>query len=206
MKIVKLSVGAISILSLMFLCSCATVGTNFKSSSLDTLEFGKMTPPQAIKLFGKPYSTYSKTATNGNFLTYKYYYAATRPGAAFERVLLLEFKEEQLNAYIWWSSFEMDKTKFDVDAVNKIKGGVGKLTKDDVVTIMGAPQGKALCPSIVGNFKDLCEKNTELWDWYMRDSINLWTKKDVKSSELIVSFGLDGKVSSVELTQASQPN
>jgi hypothetical protein len=201
MKIREAFVWMVSISSLVFLCSCASFGTKFTPPSPDKLMFGKMTSEEALKLFGKPYALVNKTTTNGTYITYKYSYAQADPGSVNSRELLLEFKEDKLNGYYGWSSFGTDKSKFDPNIADKLRAGVGKLTKDEVAVLVGAPQGKALCPSVITNFKESCEKNTEVWGWYMSDNINLWVRKDVKSVELTVSFGADGKVSGVEMTQ-----
>lgn len=205
MKIERVFFLTALVISSLLLYSCATEGTNFKAPSTDKLQFGKITPPEALKLFGKPYQSWTKTTTNGTYLVYKYAYSATGPGSLYQRVLLLEFKDGKLNGYFCWSSFEMDKSKFNSDVTNKLKNGIGKLTKNDVMSLAGPPQGKALCPSVTSDFKDQCENNTEVWGWYMRDKISLWSNINVNTTKLIVSFGADGKISDVQLTESSDP-
>jgi len=164
-----------------------------------------MTATEADSLFGKPTHLVTKTTTEGNFQIYKYDFAQANLAAVNTRVLLLEFKEGKLNGYFSWSSFSKDKSHFDSSAEAKLKTGVGKFTKDDVLALLGQPEGKALCPSIINDFKDKCEKNTEVWGWYMSDNISLWVRRDVKSAQLVVSFDSSGKVSGVELEENSNP-
>ena len=157
-------------------------------------------------MFGQPYSTGKKTTSDGDFEIYKYAYTQVNFGEASQRMLLLEFKGGKLNAYFNWSSFNQDKTKFDPEIERKLKVGVAKFTKDQVEAMAGKPDGRALCPSMVADFKEKCAKNTEVWGWYMKDSINLWGPQNVKTTELFVSFDAAGKVSDVEVEETTDPN
>ena len=192
--------------SLMFLSACNTVGTRFTPPDLDKLEFGKMQPADAVALFGKPASTWINTDADGNFVVYKYSYGAAGFSTFQWRVLLLEFKNGKLNAYYWWSSFIQDKTKFDPSVEDKLRAGTGKLTKDDVVDMVGKPNAKGFCPSMIEEFKGRCAKNTEVWGWIMPGDINLWIQKDIKASRLFVTFDASGKVSDVDTEESTTPN
>jgi hypothetical protein len=191
--------------ALMFLCSCTSVGTKFSPPDPDKLQFGKLQASDAIALFGKPDGTVRKMTSDGNLKVYKYAYALVNFGVASERVLLLEFKEEKLNAYFNWSSFREDKTTFDPATVDKLKAGIAKLTKNEVTALVGKPDGKALCPSTITCFKDHCDKNTEVWGWYMKDNLNFWRPPNVKVTELFVSFDANGTISDVETDETTNP-
>ena len=208
MKILKLFVFTAFFYPLILLCSCASYGDKFSAPPADRLEFGKLAPADAITLFGKPRLTTTKITPDGNYEVYKYTYAQADISAVSSRVLLLEFKEGKLNGYFYWSSFNADKTKVNLSDVDKLKAGFGKLTRDDVAGLMGKPDGKALCPSILADFKDRCAKNTEVWGWYMTDNISLWTlgPQKVKTEELYVSFDNSGKISGVDLAGANRPD
>ena len=208
MKIQNTFISALFVCPLVLLCSCASFGDKFSTPPADRLEFGKLTPADAITLFGKPRLTATKITPDGSYEVYKYAYAQADISAVSSRVLLLEFKEGKLNGYYFWSSFNADKTKVNLQNVDKLKAGFGKLTKDDVMALMGKPDGKAICPSVLEDFKDRCTKNTEVWGWYMTDNVSLWTMgpQKVKTEELYVSFDNSGKISGVDLAGANRPD
>jgi len=189
------------VFSLVFLCSCVSVGTKFPIPTADQLAFGKMTADEALVKFGHPRDFWSKTTTNGTYILYTYIYGQADLSKASWRILLLEFRDGELNGYIGASTFSNDKTKFNPAIVNQLKDGVGKLTRDDVVNLVGQPSGKALCPSILKDFKDSCDKNTEIWGWLMSDNTDLWIRREGSVSELRVAFDANGKISDVELIQ-----
>jgi hypothetical protein len=185
--------------SLMFFCSCATnVGTKFTLPDVDKLQLGKMQTSDALALFGKPTSTKSIVIPEGSYEFYKYDNAEIGFVVISERVLLLEFKDGKLNGYERWSSFDEDKTKVDLENLDKLKEGLGKLTKDDVLQLAGKPNSKAFCPSMIDEFKEKCTKNTEVWEWYMRDKSGFQPNAFDRST-LYILFDASGKISSVEV-------
>ena len=190
---------------LLLFCSCAVVGHKFEAPSPDQLEFGKLTPADALAHFGKPLVKNESVTPDGSFEVYKYTYAENGVGAVNNRQLLLEFKDGKLNGYYFLSTFDKDKTKVDLTNVDKLKAGLGKLTRDEVTALAGRPNGKALCPTVLLDFKDKCDKNTEVWGWLMSDNINVWVPRRVKTSDLYISFGSDGKISGVTSSN-SNPN
>jgi hypothetical protein len=76
---------------------------------------------------------------------------------------LPEFKDDELNAYLYSSSFDPDKTRIDLTKVDRIK--IGLSTENDLLSLLGKPSGKALCPSALGEYKDKCAKDSEVWAW-----------------------------------------
>lgn len=185
----------------MLLSSCVGFGTKFDTPSDEILALGKLTPTDALKQFGQPYGKTTKATKEGNYLTYSYYFAVNNFGTLSSRLLLLEFKENSLNGYYWWSSFKQDKTIVNQDNFGKLQAGIGKLTKADVLALAGKPNAKAHCPTLIAEFKEDCDKNTEVWGWYMQEQVAVGVAKTPKSLELTVAFDADGKVSSVETTE-----
>jgi len=208
MKITKFFAICGICLPLLFLCSCASTGDKFTPPSTDQLELGKLTSADALMRFGKPRITGTRVTADGSFEIYKYVYAAADISAISQRVLLLEFKEGKLNAYYYWSSFEADKTKVDLKNMDKLKAGVGKLTKDDVVALAGKPNAKGYCPSTLSDFKDRCAKNTEIWGWLMTDNYSLWAlqPQKLKTVEMYVTFDSDGKIAGIDLANINDQN
>jgi hypothetical protein len=193
---------SLALCPLVFFCSCAVVGHKFEAPSAEQLEFGKLTPAAAITAYGKPEVKTDTVNSDGSFEVYKYTYAENGVGSVNARQLLLEFKEGKLNAYYFWSTFDKDKTKVDMAGVEKLKAGVGKLTKDEVMALAGKPNAKGLCPTVLTDLKDKCPKNTEVWGWLRTDNINVWIPRKITTSELYVSFDADGKLSGVSAANA----
>jgi hypothetical protein len=190
--------------SLIFLCSCASnVGTRFSMPDVDKLQFGKMQTSDASTLFGKPNSTKINVTPDGNYEFYKYDNAKVGLIYVSERVLLLEFKDGKLNGYYSWSSFNEDKTKLDLKNLGKLRAGLGKLTKDDVLQMVGKPNSKALCPSMIDEFKEKCAKNIEVWGWFMRDRSG-FNPAIFNWSALYISFDASGNISSVEAENTNE--
>lgn len=185
----------------MLLSSCVGFGTKFETPSDDSLVLGKITPAEAIKQFGQPYGKSTKTVKDGSYLTYTYDFAVNSFGTVSTRVLVMEFKGNVLNGYYWWSSFKEDKTTVNQDCFAKLQAGIGKLTKTDVLALAGKPNGKADCPTLIADFKESCEKNTEVWGWYMQEQIDATGSKTPKILELTVTFDADDKISSVATTE-----
>lgn len=183
--------------SLSFLCSCFTVGTKFTLPNPDKLQLGTLQPADCITLFGKPTSTESKTTAGASYVFYKYDDSLVRALSVSERVLYLEFKDGRLNGYFLWSSFNEDKTKVDMNNVDKLKSGVGKLTKGDVLNMVGKPNAKAFCPTMIYELKEDCATNTEVWGWYMRGESGA-DPANFDFSQIYVWFDTSGKISSVE--------
>jgi hypothetical protein len=208
MSIQKTFVSFTTCCALVTLCSCADVGDKFSIPSTDTLTIGQMTPDQAVALFGKPSTKTEDVYPEGSYEVYKYTFAHADISAINGRVMLLEFKDGKLNGYLYWSSFDADKTRISLQNVDALKAGFGKLTKDDVVKLMGKPDAKTICPSVMADFRERCYQNTEAWGWYMTDDVNLWLlgPQKIKSAELYVTFDDRGKVSGVELTGENQPD
>ena len=186
--------------SLSFLCSCYTVGTKFTLPNTDELQLGKLRPTNCIALFGQPTSIGTKTTAGASYLIYRYDDSLVRMLSVSERVLLLEFKNGELNGYFLWSSFGKDKTKINTENLSKVEGGVGNLSKQDVLNMLGSPNAKAFCPTLIDELKENCATNSEVWGWYMRGKSD-GQPADFDMSQIYVWFDASGKVSSVEASE-----
>jgi hypothetical protein len=114
--------------------------------------------------------------------------------------MLLEFKDGRLNGYFLWSSFNTDKTEVNVDKLDKLENGVGKLSKLDVLDMLGKPNAKAFCPTMIDELKENCATNSEVWGWYMH-GVSGFDSVVFDSSQIYVWFDASGKVSSVDASE-----
>ncbi|HXY55225.1 MAG TPA: hypothetical protein VEM40_11215 [Nitrospirota bacterium] len=181
---------------LLVLTSCVVSdGHNFDFSNVPKLGLHQMKDTEYNNIFAEPWREEKTTTGDAKFDNVKYYYASgnTFSGRGSVRILLLEFKDGQLNAYDYASSFDEDKTHIDLAAVNKIKIGVS--TKEDVLIALGKPHGKALCPSEIAIFMDKCDKAIEIWGWgeYEKNYTRVKEKRS-KVTEVFVMFDKEGTV------------
>ncbi|HAM51890.1 MAG TPA: hypothetical protein DCP92_14830 [Nitrospiraceae bacterium] len=185
---------------LLMLASCAVSdGHNFDFSHISKLDLHQMKDTEYNDLFAEPWREEKTTTGYARFDNVKYYYASenTFSGRGSVRILLLEFKDGQLNAYDYASSFDDDKTRIDLTNVSKVKIGVS--TKEDVLIALGKPHGKALCPTEITGFKDKCDRVSETWGWgqYERYYTRIKQKRP-KVTEVFVMFDKEGKVADLK--------
>jgi len=154
--------------SMLTLCSCSA-GLRFNHDKVATLDLHQFKSTEYVNLLDEPFRTSNTVTADGKY-KHAWYYSALRDyliGNVSRRTLLLEFKDEELNAYLYMSSFDSDKTQLDLPKVDQIKIGIS--SKNDLLSLLGKPSGKALCPSVWGEFKDRCAKASEVWAWMKID-------------------------------------
>jgi outer membrane protein assembly factor BamE (lipoprotein component of BamABCDE complex) len=82
----------------------------------------------------------------------------------------------------------------DISKVDNVK--IGLSTRDDVISVLGKPYGKAFCPSQLADFKDSCTKAKEVWGWVtFQHGVG---NKFVERKYVLIMFGEDGKVVDVK--------
>jgi outer membrane protein assembly factor BamE (lipoprotein component of BamABCDE complex) len=192
---------AVSVLS-----GCASVGHDFKTANVSSLQLGQTRDTEYQAMFGKPSAHLITKNSDGSFDAVRYVYAYADMGSARARALEMEFRNGVLNAYNYVSSFDKDKTSVTADQMQKIERGVSK--KDEVLRILGNPCGKALCPCYLAPFKDKCGKGTEIWTWTAMEKLSTFGHAfggdQIQSSTLIVAFDKAGVVTEVESEQTKK--
>lgn len=183
-----LLIGSIFGMVLTFI-GCASSGKSFKYENIPVLNLGSINKEDYQKYFGAPNSKTNISNSNGEYLIAKYVYAYAGMGNADSRVLLLEFKGDDLNGYVYLSSFDKDRTIADLTKMNRIQKG---LTKDQVVEILGKPTGKSICPSNLMDFQKDCSAGNELWIWQSIDFTS--SGKKAYSASIRIGFDKEGKV------------
>ena len=203
----KLQIKLVFILSssLIFLCSCASFGPNFHPNPT-ALKLGQLKSSEYIKLFGEPNGTQYKTTLDGKYEIANYQYTQNTLGTVSSRVLVLEFKNGVLNGYEFASSFDEDKTKADLQSVDHLRDGIGKLSHDDVIKALGEPDGKSLCPSTLSDYKDKCAKGTEIWAWFITEKLKFGFSNhvDEKETDVYIIFDVNGKIADVQTEENNQ--
>jgi hypothetical protein len=171
--------------------SACTSGRQFNSGRFADLDLHRVKESEYVNIFGDPLQTTNMIVSGDKYRIVRYYYGSHPFFETYSvRNLYLEFKNEELNGYLYVSSFISDKTRVDFSKVANIKIGIS--TKDEVLSLLGKPYAKAFCPTQLEYFKDECTKAKEVWGWLM---FKLgYASKVVEKKYVIIMFGENGKV------------
>jgi hypothetical protein len=132
---------------------CASAGHHFNYAAADSLELGQMRSTEYRSVFGeKPTALETRSTSDGQFEIARYTYAYADMSTTESRVLILEFKDGNLNAFQHLSSFNGDKTAAPVRDVGQIKKGVS--TKDDVLRISWQTERQSKMPVTSPRFQE----------------------------------------------------
>ena len=178
--------------------SCASVGETFNYQKRNSLVLGKTTIAEAIQQLGKPAIKSVKTNSKGNFNIIQYAFAKANMGGAASRVLLLEFKDNKLNAKIYNSAFKEDNTEFNFFQHQNIK--VGQSNQEEVLLGLGTPSGMAIYPTTVAGLAGECMEGTStIWTWIHTNKSNGLDTKTIKSKSVVIAFNGEGIVIKKEM-------
>ena len=192
----KINSFLVLLVALSILSGCISGGHKFNNEKIADLELHKMKKSEYKSIFGEhPFKITDIYAGGDKYQIVWYHFGYHHFAGNFSfRNLFLEFKNEELNGYMYASSFADDKTVVNISKVENVKIGVS--TRDDVISVLGKPYGKAFCPSQLSDFKDNCTKPKEVWEWFMFQ--HGYANKLVEKQYVLVMFGEDGKVVDVK--------
>jgi outer membrane protein assembly factor BamE (lipoprotein component of BamABCDE complex) len=202
---IKIGMGLACCGLVLFATGCASVGHDFNHDAAANLELGRLQKSDCYAKFGEhPQATSEKTTVDGHFETIRYVHAFADMGSAKARVLVLEFKNGTLNAFIYLSSFDEHQGSLLSDKLGSIAPHVS--TKDNVLTLLGKPNGKALCPTTLADFKENCDKCVEVWKWASMTSVSTFGAAygGKKPSTASISVGFDHNGVVTDITTASE--
>lgn len=179
--------GVIALLS-----ACA--GTNFKRPDSGALVIGKSTSADIARVMGPPEQVGEALKNEQKIKIARYAYAegagtGRHPGVVPARVMVFSTFNDMLVGEEFQSSFPDDATEFDESKVTDIVQG--KSTREEVLKLLGRPNGQAIYP--------LIKKKDEAAFVYSYSHAR-GSVFDMKfySKVLVVSFRPDGVVSDVE--------
>lgn len=184
---------------------CGHYGQNIPYQNVAYLRLGQTSVSQYPQMFGKTNAVVVQETADGKFEMVQYLYISADMSTAYSRLLELEFRDGALNSYNYASSFEEDKTVVNASNFEEVKRGVSK--KDDVLGLLGKPQGIARCPSCVPFYKDRCAKGIEVWSWTTMGKLSVMsgTYADNEDPRIIsVVFDKDGVVTDIESVQVKK--
>jgi hypothetical protein len=177
------------------LCSCVGVGKNFSTAAVDALDLGQLKNQINFEPFGRAYGRSTLMKTDGKFEFALYIYTKAGFSKIYGSLLAIEFRNAKLNAFIHVRDFPEDKTTVDFSQVEKLGSGLGKLTRSDVLSALGKPHGKAVCPTYHPTYRPYCQSNNvEIWAW---SSPGPRGPGSITTTNLLVCFDYDGKVTEI---------
>lgn len=179
--------------------SCATVGKPFNYQNRDQAKLGKTTINDAIQLFGSPKGRQTSITENHQFETIHYVTAKANLSGAMARSLVLEFKDNILNAKVYNSGFKEDNTGFNISAYQDLK--IGKSTQEDVLIAMGMPSGMAVCPTKLYNGQINCGDSEVAWIWENTGKSQGLDVTTIKLEIVKVIFDKDKIVKEVDISK-----
>jgi outer membrane protein assembly factor BamE (lipoprotein component of BamABCDE complex) len=145
MKVFKIALG---VLAIFILAGCSSQ-KDFVRPSKDAFTLGKSSHDDVIKAMGNPTFEGKEVDFNGEKVKSSTFFYTESPafwGMIIEKhslnytTLSNVVVSEEYN-----SSYDKDKTKFDLDKIPLIKKGMSEL---DVLTLMGTPSGRCIYPVI----------------------------------------------------------
>lgn len=191
MKMLKTSIIALFVAAI---AGCAA-GVNFKKMTGDQLVLGKTTKDAVVASMGKPTGKGTNTFNGVELDIINYAYAkvggdAALPGVTPARSQGFLFKNGVLVGKEFTSSFAADSTLFDIE---KAKTVVKGQTKDQVVSLLGAPQGEYLYPIIE-------DQNGHAYVYMFTQTKGFKSKSDV----FVVEFDQNDVVTKTKLSSTGQ--
>ena len=147
----KLILPPLFLLLLMASGCTASVGRDFSKPEEGYLVLGETTEQQVRSRYGEPQSTGSGVYNDQPVSTITYSYSSTDGtpligGITPARALSCHFHDGTLAGYEFLSSFRKDHTSFDQTKREQIE--IGASREEDVVRIMGRPNGEHQQPLI----------------------------------------------------------
>jgi len=193
----RLSQFTLAVLLIVFCTACAG-GRDFNYKTVPTLEIGSLRSTDYQDIFGKPWGAKTTTTSDGKFESAFFQYTQQNMTTSMGRFLGMEFRDGRLNAWLYISTFDDDRTAVDLAATDKIRKTIS--TKSEVQGVLGKPHGKALCPSLIEDYKDRC-KSAELWAWAGTNGPVTLGEGGRELSTIFILFDRDGIVTQIETDQ-----
>lgn len=183
---------------------CASVGSDFKYKNISQLKIGEDKALNYSKIFGKPQNTSKVVNSDGEFEEVRYLYASANMAVAQSRLLDLEFRNGVLNAYYHISSFDEDRTNVDNTKWSNIQKG--STNKEQLLSLLGEPHGKALYPSVHADYKDKFKNGKEIWSWSSMSKLSTFGSayggQKVSTKTIFVVFDDKGIVNEINTAES----
>ncbi len=193
--------GVIALCLVSALAACtATSGRDFERPASGSLTIGETTESEVLTRYGKPESTSTEVRDDQTINTLVYSYSSNEEaivgGATPARTLACQFVNGSLVGYEFISSYPKDHTSFDPTKRKAIQ--VGKSTKEDVINVMGPPNGERTRPLI-----DPPAARALVYS-YMHTQVSVgFAEVDVHYglTAVLVLLGADGVVQDIKYTE-----
>jgi len=201
MTLTRLSHLVLAVMVAISCAACASVGRDFNYTNVPSLEIGSLKSEDYHDIFGKPRNVQMTVNSDGKFEDVRFIYAHANIASASSRVLDLEFRNGKLNAWLYISGFDEDRTAVDLAGTDKIKKNVS--TKSDVQALLGKPHGKAHCPSLLFDYKDRCHA-ADIWAWGAVNKLVTLGRNPTETSTIYILFDDNSIVTEIETVQTTR--
>jgi hypothetical protein len=202
----RIGAAVLCVVGIGFLSGCASAGHTFNYAAASNLELGQLALSDYRSVGNeRPSATSHHINADGTYDILRFNYGQADLASINTRALMLEFKDEKLNAYLHVSNFKGEMISIPMDKIGQIKKG--ESTKTDVLNLLGKPTGKALCPTTLSDFKERCNGNSEIWTWQSLGSLSSWSRSlQAPVTTVFVTFDNAGVVKEIEsaITPLSQ--
>lgn len=173
-------------------------GPTLTKQNVRTLRLGQTAESQVRATFGKPTLAEERSdgASTGKLLQYR----LSDGGVTIigyrnvdMRLLVAEFFDDRLHAWLYFSTAGEDATKIRASAVPQLFKG--RTTRDEALRLLGEPAGRALRGSRVPDYRaEFGPGVEEIWAWTAVDGAHGWAGQAVAARLLLVKFDAAGRV------------
>lgn len=171
------------------------LGNKFHYEHRHKLKLQETTKEDAKSYFGEPEKVITADAGKTHFEIWEYYFIHAEFTGGDERVMLLEFKNDKLIAFVYDSSHKEDSTLFDLAKAMEVN--VGDPIKE-VHQEIGHSSGEALCPVNIHKYKDRCKEGDILHIWVYTPGASMFEANSVETKIMWVGINEAGNVVEVK--------
>ncbi|MBP7051952.1 MAG: hypothetical protein KBE65_13135 [Phycisphaerae bacterium] len=154
--------------SLAVSCSCAaTTGRSFQMSAVEALDLGQARDQIDLARLGAQSFGETRMTPQGRCELVGRYYQYVTSFSVTGCAVVLEFRNDRLNGFHFISERREDRTTVDLAHAETLESETGRLTKDDVLSLLGKPHGKVLMPTIMPWYEELSltPNVAEIWGY-----------------------------------------
>jgi hypothetical protein len=186
-------------------CACGTPH-DFSLKDAKSLKVGEAKSSEYRALLGEPRAVTKRTNPDGTFEMAVYSKVIDEFSGDCIRLLVLEFKDGILNAVLSGSSCSDETTTANIQAAMNLKRDLGKVARDGVIAVLGDPDGRARCPSLIPSYQSMCQQSdqtSEVWSWLSVPRRAVFSREQ-HSATVLVSFDHEGKPLDVDFEEVQR--
>ncbi len=170
-------------------------GSDFNYKYNDRLKLNETTLDLVTEYFGTPSERYDINTSVAQYVVLRFYMANIKLFTGKARLTYMQFKNGVLNAYVYGSNYNRDKTKFDFQKAKEVKVGQ---SLEEITELIGKPTGKSNCPVNTGQFSGFCQKGKYTWLWFYAKKQGIVDLEHAKANAFLVGVDKNGIAVEIE--------